>query len=162
MKGFTLIEILIYVSIFSFVLVLICGFFWDTIFSSVRGNIIQEIQDTASFAIFKISKEIKRAKSINFPSQGNSGNYLSLEMSDSELNPTVFELEGRKLKITQGSNPSYYLTPDSVTISNLSFSNLSFSNTPGTIKVEIEISSPNPLYKNSFFFQTVCTLFPNQ
>jgi prepilin-type N-terminal cleavage/methylation domain-containing protein len=160
-KGFTLIEFLIYISIFASVLVLIFGFFLDEIFSNIGGNIAQEIQENGNFSIFKISREIKRAKSINFPPQGSSGNYLSLEMADSSLNPTVFDLSDGKLRITQGSN-SYFLTSDSVRVTRLSFSNLSFSQTPGIVKVEIEISSSNPLYPISTVFKSSFSLLPNQ
>jgi prepilin-type N-terminal cleavage/methylation domain-containing protein len=161
-KGFTLIEFLIYISIFASILVLLFGFFWDIIFSNIKGNVIQEIQENGNFSIFKISREIKRAKSINFPPQGSSGNYLSLEMTDSNLNPTVFDFFDGKLRVTQGSNPSYFLTSDSVRVTNLSFSNLSFSQTPGIIEVEIEISSSNSLYQTSMIFKSSFSLFPNQ
>jgi prepilin-type N-terminal cleavage/methylation domain-containing protein len=161
-KGFTLIEFLIYISIFASILVLTFGFFWDTIFSNIQENIRQEIQENGQFSIFKISREIKRAKSIIFPSQGSSGNYLSLEMSDLSLNPTIFELENGKLKITQGGNSSYFLTTDSVKVEEISFSNLSFNQTPGIIKMEIKISSLNPLYQNSMIFKSSFSLLPNQ
>jgi type II secretory pathway pseudopilin PulG len=161
-KTFTLIELLIYISIFSLILVFLLGFFWDTIFSKIRGDVFQEIQEQGYFAIFKIQREIKRAKSVNFPFQGNSGNYLSLDMPDPDTNRTVFDLQDGKLRITQGTNLSYFLTSDSVKVDDLSFSNLSFSNTPGIIKIEIRISSLNPFYQNSITFKSSCALLPNK
>ena len=160
--GFTLIEFLIYISIFASILVLTFGFFWDIIFSNLRENSYQEIQENGRLLMFRISKETKKAKSIVFPSPGNQGNYLSLEMADSSLNPTIFDLQDGKIRITQGTSSSQFLTTDLVKVEDLSFSNLSFDQTPGIIKTEIKISSLNPLYQTSMIFKSSFSLLPNQ
>jgi len=164
-KGFTLIEFLIYIAIFVSLLVLIFGFFWDIIFSNLKENSYQEIQENGRFLMFRISKEIKRAKSINFPSPENQGSYLSLEMADSSLNPTIFDLQDGKIRISQGTSSLYFLTTDLVKVENLSFFNLSYPQTPGIIRVEIKVLPLNPAsfptYQSSIIFKSSFSLLPN-
>jgi len=160
--GLTLIEFLIYIAIFASILVLIIGFFWDIIFGNIKENSLQEIKENGQFSMFKISKEIKRAKSINFPLLGSQGNYLSLETVDPSLNPTVFDLQEGKLRITQGTTSPYFLTTDLVRVENLSFLNLSYPETPGIIEVEMEVSSLDTNFPASMIFKSSFSLLPNQ
>jgi len=146
LRGFTLIELLIYVAILAAILVLLTGFLWTVVFGNIKESSFQEVQQNGRFALTKISQEIKRATGINNPLAGDSpSNLLSLSMAGSSLNPTVFDLDDGKLRITQG-NPgvSYYLTADQAIINELQFTNLSYDNTPGIIRIEMEISHINP------------------
>ena len=144
-KGFTLIELLIYLAIFATVLVLLMGFLWNIIFGSVKETAYQEIQQNGRFAFLKMTQEIRRAKSINSPLIGSTANFLSLEMADPNLNPTILDIDSGKLRIIQGSNPSQYLTTDEAVIGSLQFKNFSYPNGKGTIKTEMEIHYLNPL-----------------
>lgn len=143
-KGFTLIELLMYLAIFSVVLALLMGFLWNIIFGSVKETAYQELQQNGRFVFFKMTQEIRRAKSISSPLVGSSANFLSLEMVDPNLNPTTFDIDNGKLRITQGGNPSQYLTTDKTVIASLQFKNFSYPNGKETIKTEMEIHYLNP------------------
>ncbi len=149
-KGFTLVEFLLYLSIFATILSLAGGFLWNIIFGNIKSGSYQEVQQNGRFALLKISQEIKRATGINSPSIGSSSNTLSLEMASPSLNPTTFDVADGKLRITQGISGPYELTSDSVTVTNLQFTNLSYQNTPGTIRIEINVEHKNPENRNEY------------
>lgn len=59
MKGFTLIEFLIYIAIVSLSLVLIAGFALDIIQGGTKTFVHREVQQNARFAMEKISRAIR-------------------------------------------------------------------------------------------------------
>jgi len=148
--GFTLIELLLYIAIISLVLVFVTGFFWNIVSGNIKENSYQEVQQNGRFVMTKITQEIKKAIGINSPASGSSANSLSLIMSDSNLNPTIFDVSGGKLRITQGVLAPIELTTDQVLVSNLQFTNLSYLNTPGTLRVEMTLKNLNPSGKNEY------------
>jgi len=149
-KGFTLIELLLYVAIISLVLVSVTGFFWNITSGNIKEQSYQEVQQNGRFAMTKITQEIKKATGINNPIPGSSANSLSLIMSEPNLNPTIFDVSGGKLRITQGVSAPIELTTDQVVVSNLQFTNLSYLNTPGTIRVEMTLENLNPSGKSEY------------
>ncbi|KPJ57113.1 hypothetical protein AMJ49_02320 [Parcubacteria bacterium DG_74_2] len=160
--GFTLIEFFIYIAILISILALTTGFLWNVVLGNIKENSYQEVQQNGRFSLTKITQEIKKAEGIINPPLGFSTDSLSLEMADSNLNPTIFYLAEGKLTITQGSNPPYPLTSDRVVIKNLKFTNLSYENTPGTIRIEMTIEHSNPTgrieYQASIDFKLTVSL----
>jgi len=143
--GFTLIEFLLYLGIFVIVLVLTSGFLWNIIFGSIKASAYQEVQQNGSFAMTKITQEIKKALDISSPLPGVTSNSLSLTMASSTLDPTIFDIAGGQLKISSGSPPDFqYLTSRQVVVSNLQFSNLSYEGKPGTVRIEMTLEHLNP------------------
>jgi Tfp pilus assembly protein PilW len=149
-KSFTLIEFLIYIGIVGSFLILAIGFLWNIIFGNIKETAYQEVQQNARFVFSKMTKEIKKATGINNPLPGSSFNTLSLAMADSSLNPTVFDVAGGKLRITQGSSGPYDLTSNEVVISDIQFSNISYHGTPGAVKIEMTIEYSNPANLNEY------------
>lgn len=149
-QSFTLIELLLYIAIISLVLVSITGFFWNVASGNIKEKSYQEVQQNGRFAMTKITQEIKKAVGINSPAPGSSANSLSLAMSDPNLNPTIFDVSGGKLRITQGASVPIELTTDQVLVSNLQFTNLSYSNTPGTLRVEMTLENLSPSGKTEY------------
>lgn len=145
MKGFTLIEFLLYLGIFVIVLILTSGFLWNIIFGSIKASAYQEVQQNGSFALMKITQEVKKALAINSPLPGATSTSLSLAMASSTLDPTVFDLAGGKLRISSGSSPDYqYLTSHQVVVTDLQFANLSYENKPGIVRIEMTLEYLNP------------------
>lgn len=143
-KGFTLVELIIYIAIIGTIFIVMTGFLWNVILGNIKETAYQEIQQNSRFAMIKITQEIKKATGINIPLPGNSANSLSLVMAVPHLNPTVFDVVGGKLRITQGISGPYELTSDQVIVSNLQFDNLSYPDTPGTIRIEMIVDHINP------------------
>ena len=150
MKGLTLIEIIIYISILVIIIIFIGGFLWNIILGAIKEGAWQEVQQNGRFALAKIAQEVKKSNGINVPSRGEeSPSFLSLAMADPNLNPTVFEVVDSKLRIDQGGR-QFFLTSDQVVISSLLFTNLSYQNTPGIVGVGMTISHRNPGNRNEY------------
>jgi hypothetical protein len=160
MKGFTLIEFLLYIGIFIIIFVFIIGFFWNIIFGSIKETNYQEVQQNGRFVLSKITQEIKKATAINNPAFGISSSTLSLAMKNPSLNPTIIDLSGGKIRIKRGASVPYDLNSIQVKIVGLKFTNISYPLTPGTLKVELVIESINPKYKNSMTLESTISLLP--
>lgn len=150
MKGFTIIELIIYIGIVAGILLVFFNFGWEVVYGDVKSQTIREVQQNSRFTMEKITESILSASGINTPLNGNFSDSLSLEMQDLNLTPTVFEVSDGRLIITQGSNTPYQLTNNRVRVSSLQFSNLSYENTPGTIRSEMTIEYFNPANLNQY------------
>ena len=165
MKGFTLIEFLLYLGIFVIVLVLTGGFLWNIIFGDIKASAYQEVQQNGSFALTKITQEAKKAIAVNSPLPGTTSTSLFLAMASSTLDPTIFDVAGGKLRISRGSPPnSHYLTSDQVVVTDFQFTNLSYQDTPGTIRIEMTLGHFNPgdrpEYQALIDFKSTVSLLP--
>ncbi len=161
-KGFTLIEFIIYISIVVVLLVVTTNFCWNIIYGNIKSQAIREVQQNARFSMERITRNIEQAAGINSPASGDSANFLSLQMSDPNLDPTVFDVSDGKLRITQGTNGPYNLTNERVEVTNPQFTNLSYPDTPGILKIEMTINHINPTgqseYDVSFPFSSSASL----
>jgi len=143
MKGFTLIEFIIYIGIVTVILLVMFNFSWEIIYGNVKSQAIREVQQNSRFCMEKIVRNILAASKIDLPHPGNSSNKLQLKMTDPGLNPTTFRLNDGVLTIKQGANGPYELINDRVKITNLQFTNVSYDDTPGTIKIQLTIEHLN-------------------
>jgi len=144
-KGFTLVELMLYATIFCVVIAVMAGFLWNIILGNIKETGYQEAQQNARFVLSKISQETKKATAINTPLPGATSNILSLAMATPNLDPTIFDVDSGRLRIRYGFPEKVsYLTSDQVIIDNLQFTNLSYPGTPGTIRLEMVINRANP------------------
>ena len=149
-KGFTLIELVIYIGIVAVILIVLFNFGWEIIYLNVKSQAWREVQQNSRLAMEKITESILGASTVNSPLPGNSTNLLSLAMQDLNLDPTIFEIKADKLTITQGGTGPYQLTNNRVKVINLQFTNLSYQDAPGTIKVQLTIEHVNPNNLNQY------------
>ena len=167
-QGFTLFELIIYIAIVGIILVAMTGFLWNVILGNMKETAHIEVQQNGRFAIIKMTQEIKKATGIIspllLPPPLNISDTLSLTLAADHLNPTVFDVVGGKLRITQGGSSPYELTSDQVIVSSLQFTNLSYLDTPGTIRIEMTIDHINPgartEYEASSSLKSSITLVP--
>lgn len=110
-KGFTLIEILIY----SGILVVSVGLVSGIVYTISRANIKTQVNDALNnqFNLFEeiFRQKIQVAKGIN----SISGSLLSLEMSDANKNPTIFTLTDNTLYIQEGAGSEITLNDNNKT-----------------------------------------------
>lgn len=108
----------------------------------MRGQDISTITSEGERIVSIISKTIREAQSVNQPSWGESGSVLSLEMADSNKNPTIFQVNNGTIKIKEGASDEVSITSNLVTATGLIFSNKSYFNTPGTVRAEFTLVTP--------------------
>lgn len=150
--GFTLIEMLIYISLASLVLLAIAGFFQISLSSRVKSKTIAEVEQQGIQILNLINQYAINATAINSPGVGSSGNSLSLQMPDAGSNPTVFSFGSGDLLVTEGVSPSVTLNSSNVEVNSVKFENLSQANTPGLIRVEISLSHVNNSNQPEFYW----------
>lgn len=123
-RGFTLIELIIYIALVSIFLTGAVFFAWDVVYGREKSFIQQTVQQEDRRAILRLGFEIRRAETINSitPTQ------LSLEMAEEGINPTLFSLSDGTLQMTQGAFGPYDLTSNQVYVSSLEFVDLSSTN----------------------------------
>src|SRR3989338_7177655 len=126
-KGFTLIELIIYITIVSIFIVGAVNFAWDVIYARAKSSIQQDLNHSLRFAAKRISFEIRSAQSINSVSISS----ISLVNSDPSRNPTVIDLNSQRIRIGFGSSGSCpisspcFLSPEGISITSLTFTDLS-------------------------------------
>lgn len=150
--GFTLIELLLYVSLASFMLLTISIVLSFMFQSRVKSQAISEVYEQGASVLQVITQQARNANSINSPAQSVSATSLSLAMVSVPLNPTIFDLLGGTIRITEGAQSPVALTSPRVVVSNLFFHNLTRNGTGGIIRVSFIISNSNPSNLNEYSF----------
>ncbi len=149
--GFSLVELLIVIAVFTVIIGSMAKFFMSTITGRAKVETHIEAQEQARLAEDHIIYEIRRAKGIvagsNFGvnlSQNTSFS-LGLIMPDSSKSPTTFSVASGIIYIQQGTNAKVALTGNDVAVTNLTFTNLS----PATgrskdILMNMTVNKPDP------------------
>lgn len=143
-KGFSLIELLLYISMTAVVVLVVSGLLYTILQSRVKNQAMAEVEQQGDLIIQILTQTIRNSQSINSPLSGNS-NSLSLAESDATVNPTVFDLSSGVLRITEGGSSAVSLTNNRVSVSGLTFQNLSDS-----IKFQFTISHINSNSRNEY------------
>lgn len=140
-SGFTLIETIIYVLIFSVFVGSLVSFMNIMISSRLNNQITLEINNQGNQVIRIITQSIRNATAINSPIISTTSDNLNITTPDSLKNPTMFYLNNGVLYIKEGTSPDIALINGKVIVSNLVFSNLSNPSTSGSIEVRFTLTS---------------------
>jgi len=143
-KGYTLIELLLYVVIIGMILVPLTLFFGMSSEARVKAQSISEVEDQGTAAMDYITQTIRNSYSITTPAAAASGASLTLVVPTTALSPTVFSLSGTALQVKEGASGSNVaLTSGDVQMSNLTFKNLTRSGTSGIVQVSFTLTRTN-------------------
>lgn len=153
--GFTLVELMLYVGISS-ILLMSTSFFMSALLTSrVKNQTIAEVDQQGMQVMHVITQALRNASTINSPAQGASGPSLSLNTYTGSLNPTIFNLSGGVISITEGVATPVALNNSRVSVSALTFYNLSRGGTPGTIRVQFTLSYINNIGRSEYNYSKV-------
>lgn len=151
-KAFTLIEMILYVSLVSTMLFVIVSFLSLILQSRIKNQSIAEVDQQGIQVMQIVTQTIRNAIQINSPSLGASGSSLSINVVSAPNNPTIFDLSSGTIRITEGASSPVSLTSNRITASNLTFQNLSPNSTGGSIRITFTLSQKNPGSKNEYDF----------
>ena len=147
MKGFTLIETLIYLAIVSLAVTSFMVFSIGIGNSRTKNYVTQEVQGNTRTGLGLITQRIRAATGVNASSSifDTDPGVLSLVMADAAKNPTIINLtaDNGVLQIQEGVGSSVVITSEAVKITNLVFTDLSASSTRENIRVEITVEYNN-------------------
>ena len=130
-KGFTLIEMLLYVGISSVMLLSLSTFFAELLNVSVKNQTINEVNEQGIHVMELVTQLIRNAKTITTPTVGTSSTSLTITVRNASSSPTLFDLATGTLRIKEGSSQYVELTNSKVIVSSLNFTNTSASSTDG-------------------------------
>ncbi|HEX6258528.1 MAG TPA: prepilin-type N-terminal cleavage/methylation domain-containing protein [Candidatus Saccharimonadales bacterium] len=156
-SGYTLIELLLYITILSSLLLAVSSFFTATASMRVRNQAENDVTAQASAIMERITFTIRNADSITAPTTGATGAQLNLVVPTAGLSPTIFELNGPVLQIREGTGAAVALSSPSVTVSNLQFKNVTKAGTAGSVQVTFTVSKVNAGNREEFNFQRTFT-----
>ncbi len=141
--GFTLLEVLIYVSIFAIVLGLLSTILITTTRVEMRESAAAEVTEQSGYVVQTIQRLVRESSQIE-----GASSTLVLRMASTTRDKTTLSLSGGKVYLQEGSGSQRALTSDKVIVNSLSFQK--FSNPPGKDVVEINITmtfnSSNPQF----------------
>lgn len=142
-KGLSLVETIIYISIFSVLVVGLSTFVNSISNARINNQTLLEINNQGYFVSNIISQAIRNAISVTAPTISASSNSLTITTATPATNPTNFNLSGDILYITEGSNTPTALTNNKAKVSDLIFYNLSKSGKPSTIQFRFKVNNIN-------------------
>lgn len=139
-SGFTLLELLLYVTMTGILLTSVSLTYYVTLRSRIKSETVSDIDIVGRMAMERINQTIRNANAITSPAAGSSQASLTLSVSDGAKNPTVFSLSGGTLMMQEGSNAAVALTPTRITVSSLSFANYGRTGTEGIIRTQFTVA----------------------
>lgn len=151
-QGFTLIELLLYVSISSVILLVTSLFLSSLLESRIKNQTIAEVEQQGLQVMQIITQTARNAEVITSPALGASASSLTLDVITVANDPTIFDLAGGAIRITEGGGSAISITNSRVTASALTFQNLSRASTPGTVRIQFTLTHVNPAGRNEYSF----------
>ena len=118
-SGTTLIEMILYIGIVALMATAMVQLYIEIIRLRARATDIQEVNESIRLAASKIGFEVRRADAIN-----GVGSSLGLMSIESGRNPTTFDLNNGRIRMTVGTSVAY-ITSNLVNISAFTLQNLS-------------------------------------
>lgn len=147
MKGFTLIETLIYAALISIMIGFSLTAAYQIIDSSESLNKKIVVEEEANFLLRKIEWALTGIETINSPVSGASSSILSVNKINFFANPLVFDLDSDNLRLKKGTGSPVILNNQNVKITNLVFEHLpaqaglaTSGDKPAGIKINFDIN----------------------
>jgi Tfp pilus assembly protein PilW len=142
--GFTLVEMVLYLAIFTGILLTASSIFNTAMQSRVKSQTIAEVEQQGAQVVQLMTQTIRNATAINSPSTGASASSLSINVVTGANSPSIFDLSAGQLRIKEGVATAVPLTNSRIVISSLIFYNLTRASTKGIISFQFTLSHVNP------------------
>jgi len=144
-KGFTLMEIMLYMTIASGILFAIISFSMQIMEVSKKSSDMQEIETNIQYIANKLSLAVQTAISIddNNSNFENDEGTLYLHMSDMAKSPTIFYLENEEVILDEGSNTNIKLNSDFTKCTQLRFAKVETPKFPDQVIIDLQCEPIN-------------------
>lgn len=137
-KGVTIIELVIYMSILSVLLLFFTDMFATLVNKQLETESLSNVQQDANYLLSRFTYDFARASSVSSPaSPGAPVGSLQLVI---DTIPYSFTLSSGNV-IEEHSGNQYNLNSSETTISNLSFQRLGIGNTKDVVQIKFDITS---------------------
>ena len=149
-KGVTLIELLLYVSMVGVIVGTSIVLLITVQESSTKNDSLVLVEEHGNYIIETITQAVRRADSVTGLVQGATSTTLTLVMSESAINPTVFELASSTVQVTEGGGTTAPLLPVEVQASRLLFRNTTSTTSNAVIEIELSLLRVSSSTRNEF------------
>lgn len=162
-KGFTLIELVIYVATFAIVITLVTLFVFNLIRAQTKTRIIKEVSESAGRAMELILWEIRNAEDVylstsSFDSHPGQLSLLADQNTPDNEDTTYLDFylnqDGLLCIKREGSDPEP-LVPENIRVTNLVFTHLTV-NEVESIRIELSVAYNSP--SSNIAYQATTTL----
>lgn len=151
-KAFTLIELMLYISILAVILGAIGSLFWLSLQARVKNQTISEVEQQGEQVMDVILQTVRNADTIVSPTPGNSQATLTVQKSGVS---TVFALDTGKMTIVEGATAPVLLSTPKVEISDLTFTNMAEAGTNGIIRVQFTIQYTTTSTRSEYSYSKI-------
>jgi type II secretory pathway pseudopilin PulG len=143
-NGFTLVELLLYISISATVLLVVVSLLALVIKGQIKNQAITEVEQQGGVIMDIITANIRNADSVISPGAGEASDSLVLAMPDTDRDPVIFDSYNRTIRITEGQGDPVPLSNSRVLVSDLNFANLAPEDIPSSVRIEFTLEHINP------------------
>lgn len=148
-KGFTLMELLVYIGIVGLALTVIMTLTVNIISVKQKSDVSRETQENARFIIQRMTNEIRWANDI----ASFSSNDITLDTNEG---PVRFYLDGSssdQLYIDRDGN-TYELTTENIKVSSLNFTRMQPPDAPSSIRIDLRVENRIAVEKGEYKGET--------
>ncbi|MEK7580085.1 MAG: hypothetical protein AAB465_00510 [Patescibacteria group bacterium] len=153
--GFTLVELIIYLSLVSLIAVVSISFVWNIVNARIKNEANQEVEQNLRFGLEKITQAIREADDVSAMDSifNVSSGKLTLKYPGKDIifdapvkiiNINGQDVEIHKLRIKDGDSDPKDLTSNKIDIINFKLTNLTRGLEPKNIKINLTIKHVNP------------------
>ena len=148
-KGFTLVELILYIALVSIFITGAIMFSWDIVYGREKSFQQQIVEQESRTIMARIAYEINRASAINALSSSS----ITLETG---VNDTIITLDGDVIKITSNGAGPYNLSSNQASVTELSFSDMSSTDhNAKNILVQLQVDQAASTNSEQFSASTV-------
>ena len=139
-KGYTLIELVIYMGLLGMLLVILSQFFIGALNVQLVSKADSAVEQDGAYLLQRLTYDLHRATAVTQPSLGQTVATLSATIVDSGVNNSyIYTIDGENMMLTIAGSP-VQLNSDQSTISNFSLSRIGNSGQLQTAKDTIRVA----------------------
>ena len=156
-------ELVLFVAIFAACAGVTMAFFYSTTEHRVRQQVIMLVEQGGLQLLQTMTHRIRSAEAVLDPPPGSTGSFLSLQVLDEDVNPTVFTAASGSLIVVQ-KDRLQYLNRSQISVRDFVARNTSFADGKGSVTVWFTIENIIPLPVPTAYertFQATVTIFPD-
>lgn len=155
--GYTLIELLLYISLTGILLLSLTAFFGMSVEARIKTQTVTEVDQQGALAMEYMQQTVRNATAITAPAAATAGSSLTVTVPTAGLSPTIFNLNGITLQVKEGAATAIPLINDNVRITSLTFTNVSRSGTDGAVRISFILERINNTGRNEYSYAKTFT-----
>lgn len=134
LKGFTLIETLIYVGIFSIVALSLTGILWNTLRVNSNQQAANEVDENLRYIMSVLGEKVRSSTMVDTATSS------TLVLKNSSYEDITFSVTGGALYLQEGSAAPVLLTSNKVMVDSLTFNKIEMAGAKDGVRVDITLS----------------------